>query len=110
VGGAPNVRWRTSSVAGWCGCRKDYGLLAGHGQKRWPGIGPRFSAPRLILYFDTSALIKLIVVEEGSELASELWGSAPSTPGNSCRDEEHEALLPKRSEMDRKATEPRFLV
>lgn len=28
----------------------------------------------MILYFDTSALIKLVLAEQGSELALELWG------------------------------------
>jgi predicted nucleic acid-binding protein len=30
----------------------------------------------VILYYDTSALIKLLIAEPGSELAKELWGSA----------------------------------
>jgi predicted nucleic acid-binding protein len=30
----------------------------------------------MILYFDTSALVKLLIPEEGSELVERLWGSA----------------------------------
>ncbi|HYQ77683.1 MAG TPA: type II toxin-antitoxin system VapC family toxin [Solirubrobacterales bacterium] len=30
----------------------------------------------MILYFDTSALIKLVIAERGSELAQELWASS----------------------------------
>ncbi len=30
----------------------------------------------MILYYDTSALVKLLIVEDGSGLARELWGSA----------------------------------
>lgn len=30
----------------------------------------------MILYYHTSALIKLMIAEQGSELAKELWGSA----------------------------------
>jgi uncharacterized protein len=30
----------------------------------------------VILYYDTSALIKLLITEEGSDLARKLWGSA----------------------------------
>ncbi|HSS57009.1 MAG TPA: type II toxin-antitoxin system VapC family toxin [Solirubrobacteraceae bacterium] len=30
------------------------------------------------MYFDTSALIKLIVVEDGSDVAAELWDSYPA--------------------------------
>jgi predicted nucleic acid-binding protein len=44
------------------------------------GVGrsarPRLPAAALTLYFDTSALVKLLVEEDGSELAAELWGSA----------------------------------
>ncbi|MFI5009493.1 MAG: type II toxin-antitoxin system VapC family toxin [Solirubrobacterales bacterium] len=29
----------------------------------------------MILYFDTSALVKLVIVEPGSELVAELWGT-----------------------------------
>lgn len=31
----------------------------------------------MILYVDTSALIKLVLVEQGSELAAELWTGSP---------------------------------
>jgi predicted nucleic acid-binding protein len=47
----------------------------GSGQEHRFDIGPRLRAAGLILYFDTSALIKLIVVEDGSDLAAELWAS-----------------------------------
>jgi predicted nucleic acid-binding protein len=30
----------------------------------------------LIIYYDTSALVKLLIPEEGSELVEKLWGSA----------------------------------
>ncbi len=33
----------------------------------------------MILYYDTSALIKLLIPEEGSELAEKLWASAYPT-------------------------------
>ena len=36
----------------------------------------RRRAAALIVYFDTSALIKLVIIEDGSELAAELWNSA----------------------------------
>jgi hypothetical protein len=43
------------------------------------GARPRFRANRraalLILYFDTSAAVKLVIAEEGSELASALWAA-----------------------------------
>src|SRR6202040_153507 len=39
------------------------------------GLRPRRRAAPLILYFDTSALVKLVVVEPGSELVAELWGT-----------------------------------
>ncbi len=39
------------------------------------GFRPRRRAAPLILYFDTSALVKLVVVEPGSELVAELWGT-----------------------------------
>lgn len=39
-------------------------------------LGSRLRATSLILYFDTSALIKLVVVEDGSDLAAKLWCSA----------------------------------
>jgi hypothetical protein len=50
----------------------------------------RRRATRLIIYFDTSALVKRVIAEEGSELASELWAApqfedlrqqAPRPPG-----------------------------
>jgi predicted nucleic acid-binding protein len=40
------------------------------------GERSRRRAAALIAYFDTSALIKLLVDEEGSELADELWSRA----------------------------------
>jgi hypothetical protein len=64
------------------------------GARLCPGPGARFAAtPRparaectgqrhrrraatLIGYFDTTALIKLLVAEEGSDLADELWSRA----------------------------------
>ena len=45
-------------------------------QRTWLGLRARHRAAPLILYFDTSALIKLVVVEPGSDLAAALW-SAP---------------------------------
>ena len=38
-------------------------------------IGSRERAAALILYYDTSALVKLLIEEEGSELVRKLWGS-----------------------------------
>ena len=37
------------------------------------GLGPGRRAAALNLYFDTSALIKLVVAEDGSDLVAELW-------------------------------------
>jgi predicted nucleic acid-binding protein len=42
---------------------------------RW-GVGARRRAAALIVYFDTSAVIKLLVLEEDSQLADELWSRA----------------------------------
>ena len=39
-------------------------------------VGARSRATPLIAYFDTSALIKLLVVEPGTEVAEELWDGA----------------------------------
>jgi len=39
------------------------------------GVGSRRRSAPLTLYFDTSALIKLVVQEEGSELAAQLWST-----------------------------------
>lgn len=49
---------------------------AGSGEGRWLGVGLRRRAAPLILYFDTSALVKLVVVENDSDAAAELWHSA----------------------------------
>lgn len=46
---------------------------------RRTGLRSRLRAAGLIFYFDTSALVKLVVVEDGSELAGELWGGAYPT-------------------------------
>ncbi len=40
------------------------------------GLGSRVRAATLNAYFDTSAIVKLIVAEEGSELADELWSTS----------------------------------
>jgi predicted nucleic acid-binding protein len=42
-------------------------------------VGARGGAAGLILYFDTSALLKLLVAEDGSDLVAELW--ATELPG-----------------------------
>jgi len=41
-----------------------------------PCLGPRRRAAALIVYFDTSALIKLVFDEPGSDVAAELWDRA----------------------------------
>ena len=43
-----------------------------------PGQRPRRRAAALIAYFDTSAVIKLLLDEDGSELVDELWSRASS--------------------------------
>lgn len=40
------------------------------------GLDARFRAATLNAYFDTSAIVKLIVAEEDSELADELWSTS----------------------------------
>jgi predicted nucleic acid-binding protein len=55
----------------------------GSAGKRSPGAlevccRPRLRAAALIAYFDTSALVKLLVFEEGSDLAGEVWSHATS--------------------------------
>lgn len=47
-------------------------------QARRAGQRSRRRAAPLIAYFDTSALIKLLLEEDGSELADELWSRASS--------------------------------
>jgi hypothetical protein len=49
---------------------------AGEGQSHRVGIRASLRATPLILYFDTSALVKLIVAEEGSNVTDELWTSS----------------------------------
>jgi uncharacterized protein len=45
-------------------------------QRRRGGVRSRRGSTALIVYFDTSALVKLIFDEPGSELAVELWDRA----------------------------------
>jgi predicted nucleic acid-binding protein len=40
------------------------------------GRGSRLRAATLNAYFDTSAIVKLVVAEDGSELADELWSTS----------------------------------
>lgn len=40
------------------------------------GLGARVRAATLNAYFDTSAIVKLIVAEEDSELADEMWSTS----------------------------------
>ena len=53
-----------------------HGDAAREGQRI--GVGSRRRSASLTLYFDTSALIKLVVQEDGSELAAELWSTQHS--------------------------------
>lgn len=41
-----------------------------------PGSAGSTPTRSLTLYFDTSALVKLLAVEEGSDVAAELWSDA----------------------------------
>lgn len=51
---------------------------------KWPsaptraGERPRRRATALIAYFDTSALIKLLLAEQGSQIADEVWSRSSS--------------------------------
>lgn len=60
--------------------RADQTQAAQHGAPTasiaWASVRPRPRAAPLIAYFDTSAPIKLIFAEEGSDLARELWDRA----------------------------------
>src|SRR2546423_5549998 len=46
------------------------------GRGPWLGVRPRSRAAALTLYLDTSALVKLVVVEDGSDVVAELWGTS----------------------------------
>lgn len=42
------------------------------------GLRSRFGPAALNAYFDTSAIVKLVVAEAGSDLAEELWATSPT--------------------------------
>lgn len=55
----------------------------------------------MIFYFDTSALIKLIVVEDGSDLAAELWAGGHSAASSILSYPEGRAALAAARRQDR---------
>jgi predicted nucleic acid-binding protein len=71
------------------------------GEERRLGLRSRLRAARLIFYFDTSALVKLVVVEDGSGLAAELWGSAYPAASSIFTYPEARAALAAASRLDR---------
>ena len=70
--------WQTCAPAAWFASRRRLAVRArDEPGSRPPGpCPPRRRPTALIVYFDTSALVKLIFDEPGSELAVELWDRA----------------------------------
>lgn len=73
----------------------------GRGERNRFGLRSRLRAAGLIFYFDTSALIKLVVVEDGSDLAAELWGSAYPAASSILAYPEGRAALGAAQRLDR---------
>lgn len=75
--------------------------MLGAGEGHRFGLRPRLRAASLIFYFDTSALVKLVVVEDGSDLAAELWGGAYPAASSILADPEGRAALAAARRLDR---------
>jgi predicted nucleic acid-binding protein len=73
-----SIPWQICAPAAWCASRRRLAARARDDRgSRPPGPCPTSSqTTALIVYFDTSALVKLIFDEPGSELAVELWDRA----------------------------------
>jgi uncharacterized protein len=70
--------WGSSCAAGWCACSRDRAHAAARAWLPAARCLRCGGAAALRLYFDTSALIKLIVVADGANAAAELWDGYPA--------------------------------
>jgi uncharacterized protein len=76
-------------------------ISLGAGERCRLGLRSRLRAAGLIFYFDTSALVKLVVVEDGSERAAELWNGAYPVASSILVYPESRAALAAARRLDR---------
>jgi predicted nucleic acid-binding protein len=81
---------------GWAAAEADQG--EGHGQR------PRHRAATLIVYFDSSAFVKLVVEEPGSAKVATLWDSAERRVSSRLLYPESRAALGAARRTDRLGT------
>lgn len=73
----------------------------GRHQEPWLRLRPRSRTAPLILYFDTSALVKLLIVEEDSDTAEMLWNTAVTAVSSILAYPEGRAALARAHRLSR---------